>query len=370
MNPEDSALLKYALGEVNGAISRGELGNDEEVNNALLCAIEEAVDKSDELTPEDHSWFRRKIEEWRPIRRKRLAKVRRANLRRWGRGFRLYDKCVVTSEVLNKMLEDCIGAWVLDDESMMHDNLLGVEGAMGGKALKCLMMLSLQSRACSIANEIGLLSEHGYPEAVMARTRSLHELAVIANALSAHGQADTAVSDRYGAWTVAEARKEARVLSALGMVPEQLSESEAELQARAEVAWGRDFFKQNGWASPLFPGRRPPIPFSDIEKLVGMDHMRSYYLAGNEAIHAGPSVLTGRARFRGGAIFPTSSEVQHEITRHFLAVAAITLSEVCIAACKSISSITGDFDALFSLKAMRDAAEQARGEFERGGMRP
>ncbi|MFD8097468.1 DUF5677 domain-containing protein [Streptomyces malaysiensis] len=371
-NLENSEILKYALEEVNGAIRRGELvaGDDEGMNEAVVQAVENAVERSELLTPTGHAWLRRKIEEWRPVRRKKMAKVRRANLRRWGRGLRYYENCIVTSEVLNKMLEDCIGAWVLNDRSVISENLLGVEGVMGGKGLKCLTLLSLQSRACSIVNEIGLLSEHGYPEAVMARTRSLHELAVVAHALSAHGLADTSVSDRYGAWTVAEAKKEWRVLSGLGMDPDALSGIDAELQVCAEATWGSDFFKQNGWASPLFPGRRPPIPLSDIETLVGMNHMRQYYLAGNDAIHAGPRALAGRSRFRGGAIFPTSSEVQHETTRYFLAVSAITLAEICAAACEVVSSITEDFDALFALKAMGDAVEQARGEFESGGMRP
>ncbi|MFC8237565.1 DUF5677 domain-containing protein [Streptomyces sp. NPDC057284] len=372
MDLESSALLKFALDAVNSAIARGEFTaqDDEQVSNALLQAMTQAIEQSRELTPGNHERFRRSIEKRKPIRQRSMAKVRRSNLRRWGRGLRYYTNCLATAEAMNKMLEDCIREWVRGDSTVMQkERLLGVKNTMGGRPLKCLTMLALQSRACSIGNEIFLLAEHGFSEAVKARTRSLHELMVIADSLSVRGEGDTVVSDRYGAWTVAEARKELRALSALGVTTEPLSGQDAELEKRAEAAWGTDFFKQNGWAAPLFPGRRPPIPFSDIEKLVGRDHRRGYYLAGNDAIHAGPSALTSRARFRDGAIFPTINEVHHETTRTFLAVAAITLSDVCIAACKAIASITEDFDVLFAIKTMKDAVEMARAEFESGGMR-
>ncbi|MFI7093427.1 DUF5677 domain-containing protein [Streptomyces lydicus] len=372
MEADDSKLLQFAVKEVNRGIQRGDYSkhNESQMEEALTQAFDVAVEQSRDLTPEDHRWFERAMERWQPTRRKMMGKVRRSNLRRWGRGFQLYSDCVIASEVMNHMLEDCIGAWIRSDESAVNEALLGVDGVMGGRGLKCLTMLSLQSRACSISNEIALLAEHGYPEAVKARTRSLHELAVTARALSGLGLTDTTVSDRYGAWTVAEARKESRARSMMGFTPDPLPEDDAALEQRAKDSWGNDFFKQNGWASPLFPGRRPPIPFSDLEKLVSMDHMRTFYLAGNDAIHAGPSALNSRARFRNGAIFHTSSEVQHETTRHFLAAAAITLSEICNATCRVIAYITQDFDATFAVKAVRDAVELARLEFKADGMRP
>jgi hypothetical protein len=100
-----------------------------------------------------------------------------------------------------------------------------------------------------------------------------------------------------------------------------------------------------------------------------MTHVRGYYMAGNDAIHVGPSALTGRARFRNGAIFPTTSEVQHETVRHFLAVVAITLSEVCVAACKTVASITHDFDLLSGIKVIRNVVDRTVGEFKQNGTR-
>ncbi|QGV79900.1 DUF5677 domain-containing protein [Streptomyces ficellus] len=372
MDPEESALLRYAAGKVNSAIANGEFtaDDDDRVSATLLSAMAEAVSNSTEITPADHKWFQRRIHKRRHSGAAYMGKVRRSLLKRWGRGLRLYDQTLIAAEVLNEALEDCIGAWILSDDCAQPEKLLGVEGAMGGRSLKCILMLSLQSRACSVAHEIRLLAERGFPEGVMARSRSLHEFAVIAAALSSLGLVDTSVSDRYGAWTVAEARKADRVIAGQGGTPEPRGQSGAELETRAEATWGSDFFKQNAWATPLFPNRRPPIPFVDIEKHVGMDHMRSYYLAGNEAIHAGPSALTDRTRFRNGSIFPVSSEVQHETVRHFLAVALISLTDVSIEACKAVASITQDFDLMFAVKVISDASEEAVEEFRQGGMRP
>ncbi|MFF9688074.1 DUF5677 domain-containing protein [Streptomyces sp. NPDC014623] len=370
MEIEDSTLLQFVLKELNGGIASGEYKKDDNdlVDLALRKAVEKAVENSRELVPQDHAWLERTSEKWALRKKGMMEKVRRANLRRWGRGFRLYRKCLLTAEVMNQMMENCIGEWVTESDQTINEPLLGIPSTMGGRPLKVITLLSLHSRACAIGNEILLLAENGFPEAVKARTRSLHELAVTADCLSALGPLDTDVSDRYGAWAVAEARKEARALSAPGSIPEELTGREAEIARRAEAAWGSDFFRQNGWAAPLFPGRRPPIPFTELEKFTDMSHMRSYYLAGNEAIHGGPSALTSRARFRNGAIFATSSEVQHEATREFLAVAAITLSVVCTATCEVIASVTGDFDSIFAVKAMRDAVEDARIEFKNGGM--
>ncbi|MGW3057929.1 DUF5677 domain-containing protein [Streptomyces goshikiensis] len=372
MDPENSKLLRFALDAINAAIANGEFtaDDDSKINSALMGAIEEAINRSDSLTPDDRAWFARKVERRTRAKMTFLQRTRRSHLKRWGRAFRLFDHTLVTAEVLNSTLEGSIGHWILDDEIPRAPFLLGVDGSMGGKELKCLLLLSIQSRACSISHEIRLLAEHGFPEAVVARDRSLHELSVIAESLSQHGPIDTEISDRYGAWTVAESRKAARLAADQGWPHVPLSGSDAELERRAEASWGRDFFKQNGWASPLFPGRRPPIPFSDIEKLTGMDFRRGYYAAGNDAIHAGPTALTDRARFRNGAIFPTASEVQHETVRNFLAVAAMTLSQVSIEACKVISCLTEDYDTLFSVKAIVDAADATVAELKSGGMRP
>ncbi|MEV8042877.1 DUF5677 domain-containing protein [Streptomyces griseoluteus] len=370
MEAEDSAILRYAVKKLNDEIRKGAVNSQdaEEVDRTLFAALDEAVDISDELAPDDHEWFRQEVEKRRRVRRKMMVKIRRTHLRRWGRGFQLLDELLTHSEVLHAATEDCIGAWMLEDKSRYED-LLGIQGTLGGRALKCLLLLSLHSRACSISSEIRLLAEHGFPEAVKARTRSLHEIAVIALALSALGRVDTTVSDRYGAWAVAEARKESRAAVEQGGEPEPLTGDDAELERRAEAAWGSDFFRQNAWASPLFPGRRPPIPFSDIEKLVGMTHMRGYYMAGNDAIHAGPKALTNRVRFRNKSIFPTVSEVQHETVRHFLAVTAITLSDVCVTVCDVVASITHDYDLLAGVKIIRDVTGRVVDEFKRDGMR-
>ncbi|MFI1099231.1 DUF5677 domain-containing protein [Streptomyces melanogenes] len=372
MDPEQSKLLRFALDAVNTAIANGEFtaSDDVKVNSALMAAIEEAIGRADVLAPEEYAWFTQKVRHHTRTRGIFLRRVRRSHLKRWGRAFQLFDRSLSTAVVLNSALEDSIGRWITDDETPRPEFLLGVDGALGGVELKCLLLLSLQSRACSISHEIRLLVEHGFPEAVVARNRSLHELAVIAESLSHRGPSDTEVSDRYGAWTVAEARKDARLAADQGLPYEPLAGADAELERRAEATWGRDFFKQNGWASPLFPGRRPPIPFSDIEKITGMDHRRSYYAAGNEAIHAGPTALAERARFRNGSIFPTASEVQHDTVRNFLAVAAMTLSQVSIESCRAISYLTEDYDALFAVKPIVDAVDATVNELKNGGMRP
>ncbi|MEW2608877.1 DUF5677 domain-containing protein [Streptomyces sp. NPDC047880] len=372
MKPEDSALLRYAVNKINEDIREGSFSSQDEdaTGNALLLAMDEAIGLSDELAPDDYNWFLSEMDSRRRVRKKMMAKVRRTHLRRWGRGLLLFDDALTAAEVLNGAVQDAIGKWVLDDEpAIKRDSLLGVQGILGGKALKCLLLLSLHSRACSISNEIRLLAEHGFPEAVRARTRSLHELGVITLALSALGQLDTSVSDRYGAWTLAEARKEARAIAAQGGTPDPLDEQEAELERRAAAAWGSDFFRQNGWAAPLFPGRRPPIPFSDIEQLVNMEHMRGFYMAGNDAIHAGPSALMNRLRLRNGSAFPTVSEVQHQTVRHFLAVAVIVLSDLGATVCRVAASITGDLDLLTGIKLVRDAEDRAVSEFKNDGMR-
>ena len=147
----------------------------------------------------------------------------------------------------------------------------------------------LHARACQIVHEILVLLAAGLADGAMARWRTLHEIAVIALFIGAHGED---LAERYVLHQHVESRRAARDYIAcqerLGYEPLDPSEIEAveQLYATLLERFGHSFGTPYGWAAEQLGIKKPA--FERIERVAGIDHLRAHYRLASHNVHANP----------------------------------------------------------------------------------
>lgn len=151
------------------------------------------------------------------------------------------------------------------------------------------VLTRLHARACQIVDEILVLLTAGFADGAMARWRTLHEIAVIALFIGEHGED---LAEQYVLHQHVESKRAMQDYIAcqkrLGYDPLEASEIEATERSYAEVIarFGRPFGTQYGWAAQQLRSNQPS--FSDIERAVGIDHLRAHYRMASYNVHANP----------------------------------------------------------------------------------
>jgi hypothetical protein len=145
------------------------------------------------------------------------------------------------------------------------------------------------ARACQITEEVICLLGAGFADGAMARWRTLHEIAVVASLVGAHGED---LAERYLLHQVVESKRAAddyeKFRVRLGREPlkaEEIKKLEESFNA-LERRFGSEFLTPNGWAAHHLHLRRPT--FRDIEQAAKIDHLRPYYRMASHPVHANP----------------------------------------------------------------------------------
>lgn len=167
-------------------------------------------------------------------------------------------------------------------------------------------LASITTKALLITREIHCLLKGGFPDAALARWRTLYELSVVSQFLT---QNDNNIALRYIAsyhFHSLRAAKELNSHSDRGSLMPFAAEEIEELEKKAldvESQLGCRLKKDYDWAWPVLavnaPNLKPDrVSFSEIEKNVGMDHWRPRYRWANQHVHSGyrpPDKLLGMA---------------------------------------------------------------------------
>jgi hypothetical protein len=151
------------------------------------------------------------------------------------------------------------------------------------------VLTRLHARACQVASEVIALLRSGHADGAHARWRSLHEIAVVGFFMRARG-IDTA--ERYILHNAIESYRAALTYqehcAALGCEP--LTEGEfARIKATRDALkarFGAPYGEEYGWAAAALGMKNPR--FSDIERNVGLAHLRPYYKLASHNVHANP----------------------------------------------------------------------------------
>ncbi len=201
-------------------------------------------------------------------------------------------------------------------------------------------------RACQVTDEIICLLENGFADGAMARWRTLHEIAVVADVISQYGET---IGERYVAHQAVESKramdKYLRCYKDLGYRPLPAREQKKILEAydRALAKYGQPFKTDYGWAAWHLKTLRPT--FADLEKAAGRAEMRSHYQMGNDNVHAGIKSMFVRLGLLGdydGLLAGRSNAGLMEPGQN----AAYTLTRLSVLVCLSEPS----FDDLWLLK--------------------
>ncbi|WP_226663716.1 DUF5677 domain-containing protein [Alteriqipengyuania lutimaris] len=149
--------------------------------------------------------------------------------------------------------------------------------------------IMLHARAVRVANEISTLLREGYPDGVLSRWRTLHEIAVVATFLN---REDERISYRFLAHRGIAAYKALvqyeEYLPRSNMTPLEPGTLEAAKAQRDNLLQmhGPEFAEEMGWAYPALKKTR--INLFDLEKHTGLDHWRPRFKWASDDIHAGP----------------------------------------------------------------------------------
>lgn len=151
------------------------------------------------------------------------------------------------------------------------------------------VLTRLHSRACLTSREVFYLLKGGYASAAHARWRTLHEISVIAFFLSSNGKK---TAERYINHEVIQSSKAMNQYKEhykkLGYKPIDEEEINVINKMKKELCdkYGKCYKNTYGWASEELGKCNPN--FYDIEKSVGLNHLRPIYKMSSHAIHANP----------------------------------------------------------------------------------
>jgi hypothetical protein len=177
-------------------------------------------------------------------------------------------------------------------------------------------LIGLYARACRVAREVHHLLSGGFPFGALARSRTLHELAVITIVIADYGReeehADLANRFLQHAWIAryrdAKVYQESR--EALGHEP--LSDEDmARMQEQHDLLiaqYGAAYGKQYGWAMGL-DGQPNPPDFRKLERLADLSHVRWHYKQQSHEIHADASGWESNVLEHHGQTYLTTDRV-------------------------------------------------------------
>lgn len=146
----------------------------------------------------------------------------------------------------------------------------------------------MHARGCQIANEVLVLLKSGYPDGAHARWRTLHEVDVISGFISKHGND---VAERYLYYHYIESYKAACMhrdcYKGVGEEPPSEDEIERLKEIRDDLCnrFGPDYKNPYGWA--LNALGKNGANLAELERSIGLDHLRPYYRLASNNVHAG-----------------------------------------------------------------------------------
>jgi len=152
-------------------------------------------------------------------------------------------------------------------------------------------LIRLIARGCCVGREVVDLLKAGFSDGAMARWRTMHEVAVVAEFIAAN---DEELAARFLMHSVVEewVASKALISTLRESADAQLHAEANERRTRVDEAcarFGSVFKEPYGWAAEIIGNPNPK--FSDIEKAVGLAQKRWQYKLASFGVHAGVSGL-------------------------------------------------------------------------------
>jgi hypothetical protein len=234
---------------------------------------------------------------WKESRETTTQLVRSEVRQAFDQQFRLSDRLLAFAELEAVRFEKLFasGFQTLYSKTPRPD-----PAAVTGAPLKCLLLLSLYSKMCTIVTEILCLMKENLLDGAESRLRTLHEHVIVATLITNDHTYE--LSERYQDHAVFEDLKRLRAIrknirdsiyianpKAEKELDDQIADSE-QAASLAQARWGANIKEQNEWARPglsAIAQKKRSISFTDLELAAGSEFLRPDYLAGNNYVHAG-----------------------------------------------------------------------------------
>jgi translation initiation factor 2 beta subunit (eIF-2beta)/eIF-5 len=213
--------------------------------------------------------------------------------------------------------------------------------------------------ACHVAGEIVCLLEGGFADGAMARWRTLHEIAVVANFIADHGED---LAERYVLHQNIESKKAAveyerwqERLQLDPLDPKEVKRLEGEFTILT-ARFGPAFKESHGWAAHHL--KKPNPTFADIERAVRSDHLRPYYRLASHNVHANPKGVFFKLGMMGETDILLAGPSNAGLADPGQG-AAISLAR----ACSNLTVLLCDLDTLVALKMIAHLMDEVREAF-------
>jgi hypothetical protein len=158
-----------------------------------------------------------------------------------------------------------------------------------------LTLKMLHGRACLVTGEIVTLLRNGYPDAAMARWRTLYEILIISDFIKKNGN-DMALRylefDKIEEYqSLEDYQKNAKKLNKDTLSDEELATIDRQIQPFKQK-YGKLFRNRFGWAFDLKISKDQNPTFKKIAQQSDYSHYYPYYTWASYPIHSGPKALT------------------------------------------------------------------------------
>jgi hypothetical protein len=209
---------------------------------------------------------------------------------RWKDGLDLYYMVYVGSEEVGATFNNKHRPQAVIDNDVLFD-----------------VLTRLHARACRTAVEVYHLLTGGFAMGALARSRTLHEIAVTAMVLTEHGRqpGHQELAEKFALHESVAAYRDALQFQAnadaLGYEPFSDGEIEDMKQTSDELAtrYGTNYRETYGWAASLVPHGKPK--FKDLEALTNVAHLRPHYRWASHEVHSDSKGLSQNTLRRSGA---------------------------------------------------------------------
>jgi Family of unknown function (DUF5677) len=177
-------------------------------------------------------------------------------------------------------------------------------------------LIGLYARACRVAREVHHLLSGGFPFGALARSRTLHELAVITIVIADYGrdEAHADLADRFlqHAWIArySDAEEYQKSRPALGQKPisdEDMARMKEQYDLLLEQ-YGQAYGRPYGWAIGV--DDKPGAPsFRRLERVADLSHVRWHYTQQSHEVHADASGWESNVLEHNGQTYLTTDRV-------------------------------------------------------------
>lgn len=367
MNADDSIYLGEVAKRYNEHVVQG-------LDRADVDAVKienEIINNADIIPVRIQKQIRAQGRKVRKARLRTTRKVRRDISKHWSFAINLLDEFLAVANLINARL---VRAVFMNGEILRNKNPRPLPNMVTGAHVKCLHLLALYGKSCRVSTEISHLLQVGFPDAAASRLRTLYEHLVIMMLL--HNDGTYELSERYQESAVFEYLKQLkndqvcladpfwRVSDA---VLEELAREISDLETEASEVIARRGPKikgQHEWARPALPESKRNnlnyrIQFTDLEEVAGADFLRTFYLLGNDRIHAGAYGVINHFDFKDPNISLTRQRRDDWITYLIGSGVPTLMSWAARAACKSIAWEAEEYDEMLYVCAIQRIADAA-----------